>query len=93
MYGKEKIKKILEEEYEIFVSSSTVGRILKDLMNRNKIINIHNIIKRKSAYIKTNRRIRYAQRLRKQKPNNIGELVQIDHIGIKSIQWIKNKRI
>ena len=91
MYGKEKIRKILEQDYQIFVSSSTIGRILKDLMNRNKIVNIHNIIKHKSTYIKTNRRIRYAERIRKQKPNNIGELVQIDHMVLNLYNGLKLK--
>ena len=91
MYGKEKIRKILEQDYQIFVSSSTIGRILKDLMNRNKIVNIHNIVKHKSTYIKTNRRIRYAERIRKQKPNNIGELVQIDHMVLNLYNGLKLK--
>ena len=40
MYGKEKIKRELEKD-NIFVSVSTVGRVLKYLMQQNKIQNIH----------------------------------------------------
>ncbi len=36
--------------------------------------------KRKSSYLKTAKRVRYAERIRKQKPNNLGELIQIDHM-------------
>ena len=79
MYGKEKIKRELEKD-NIFVSVSTVGRVLKYLMEQNKIQNIHLIKKRKSSYLKTAKRVRYAERIRKQKPNKVGELIQIDHM-------------
>ena len=79
MYGKEKIKRELEKD-GVFVSVSTVGRVLKYLMNKQKIRSVHCIIKRKAAYIQRNRRTRYAERIRNQKPDNPGELVQIDHM-------------
>ena len=78
MYGKEKIKRELEKD-GVFVSVSTVGRVLKYLMERGKIQNIHKLKSRTTGYKKEQRR-RYAQRIRKQKPNNPGELVQIDHM-------------
>ena len=79
MYGKEKIKRELEKE-GVKVSVSTVGRVLKYLMKKGKIQNIHQIKKRKSSYLKTAKRIRYAERIRKQKPTKPGELIQIDHM-------------
>ena len=90
MYGKEKIKRELEKE-NIFVSVSTVGRILKYLMNKDKIQNIHLMKKRKSSYIKSARKIRYAERIRKQKPEKVGELIQIDHMVLNLYNGLKVK--
>ena len=81
MYGKEKIKKILEKEYKIYVSVSTVGRVIKYLTEKGKIQNIHKLKSRTIGYRKEQRK-RYAERIRKQRPNNIGELVQIDHMAL-----------
>ncbi len=78
MWGKEKIKRELEKE-EVFVSVSTVGRVLKYLLDKGKIQNIKKIKSRRAHYRK-NTKIRYAERIRNQKPNAPGELVQIDHM-------------
>jgi len=90
MQGKEKIKRELEKD-GVLVSVSTVGRVLKYLMERVKIQNIHLMVKRKSSYLKTARRVRYAERIRKQKPNNAGELIQIDHMVLNLYNGLKVK--
>ncbi len=90
MSGKEKIKRELEKD-SVFVSVSTVGRILKYLMDKGKIQNIHLMVKRKSSYLKTAKRIRYAERIRKQKPNKPGELIQIDHMSLNLYNGMKIK--
>lgn len=79
VYGKEKIKRELEKE-GVFVSVSTVGRILKYLLDKKKIQNIKLVKSKKAGVIRREKRKRYAERIRKQKPNNPGELVQIDHM-------------
>lgn len=79
MYGKEKIKRELEKD-GVFVSVSTVGRILTKLMKQGKIHNIK-LFKKKSATKREREKCRrYAERIRKQKPKNPGELMQIDHM-------------
>ena len=79
MYGKEKIKRELEKD-GVFVSVSTVGRILKYLMNKGKIQNIKLMKKKTSTVRDREKRKRYAERIRKQKPEKPGQLVQIDHM-------------
>ena len=79
MYGKEKIKRELEKD-GVFVSVSTVGRILKYLMNKGKIQNIKLMKKKTSTVREREKRKRYAERIRKQKPEKPGQLVQIDHM-------------
>jgi transposase InsO family protein len=82
LFGKNKIMIILKREHEITISSSTVGRILSDLLRNNKI-------KRASFYTgkyEPKKRVfsGHAQRLPKgaksQKP---GDLIQVDHMTIK----------
>ena len=90
MLGKEKIKRELEKD-DVFVSVSTVGRVLKYLMDKGKIQNIHLMVKRKSTYIKTAKRVRYAERIRKQKPTKPGELIQIDHMVLNLYNGLKIK--
>ena len=90
MLGKEKIKRELEKD-DVFVSVSTVGRVLKYLMDKGKIQNIHLMVKRKSAYLKTAKRVRYAERIRKQKPTKPGELIQIDHMVLNLYNGLKIK--
>lgn len=79
MYGKEKIKRKLEKD-GVFVSVSTVGRILKYLMDKGKIQNIKLMKKKTSTVREREKRKRYAERIRKQKPEKPGQLVQIDHM-------------
>ena len=79
MYGKEKIKRELEKD-GVFVSVSTVGRILKYLMDKGKIQNIKLMKKKTSTVREREKRKRYAERIRKQKPEKPGQLVQIDHM-------------
>ena len=78
MFGKEKIKRILDQE-GIIVSVSTVGRILKYLMDKGKIQNIK-LLKSKNTGYRKEQRKRYAERIKNQKPNTLGELIQIDHM-------------
>ena len=79
VYGKEKIKRELEKD-GVFVSVSTVGRILKYLMDKGKIQNIKLMKKKTSTVREREKRKRYAERIRKQKPEKPGQLVQIDHM-------------
>ena len=89
MYGKEKIKRELEKD-GVFVSVSTVGRILKYLMDKNKVQNIRNLKSKNTGYRKEQRK-RYAERIRKQKPNIPGELVQIDHMVLNLYNGLRIK--
>lgn len=90
MYGKEKIKRELEKD-GVFVSVSTVGRILKQLMEKGKIQNIK-LLKKKSATKREQaKRRRYAERIRKQKPEKPGELIQIDHMVLNLYNGLKIK--
>ena len=79
MYGKEKIKRELEKD-GVFVSVSTVGRILTKLMKQGKIHNIKLLKKKSATKRERGKRRRYAERIRKQKPEHYGELIQIDHM-------------
>ncbi|MCD8378448.1 MAG: integrase core domain-containing protein, partial [Candidatus Gastranaerophilales bacterium] len=89
MYGKEKIKRELEKE-NVFVSVSTVGRILRKLMSEKKIENIKTLVGKNTGYRKEQRK-RYAQRIGKQKPENPGELIQIDHMVLNLYNGLKIK--
>lgn len=89
MYGKEKIKRELDKE-NIFVSVSTVGRVLKYLMNKCKIQNIKTLVGKNTGYRKEQRK-RYAERIRKQKPEKPGELLQIDHMVLNLYNGLKLK--
>lgn len=80
MYGKEKIKRELEK-HNVFVSVSTVGRILTSLIKEGKVQNIKTFIGKNTGYRKAHRK-RYAERIRKQKPERPGELIQIDHMAL-----------
>jgi len=91
-FGKEKIKKKLND-MNIFVSSSTVGRILSILFKRGVI---YKIPLKNKKYSDARKRIkkRYAQRIPKIKPEKIGQLIQIDHMVINNVygQSIKEFR-
>lgn len=90
MYGKEKIKRELEKD-GVFVSVSTVGRILKYLMYKGKIQNIKLVKSKKADVIKREKRKRYAERIRKQRAENPGELVQIDHMVLNLYNGLRIK--
>jgi hypothetical protein len=81
LYGKEKIKILLQRDHKITLSVSTVGRTISDLIKRNQI---------KSAYFYyAKKRVRprifnkHAQRWKYgMKSKNPGELFQIDHMSV-----------
>ena len=78
MFGKEKIRILLQKD-GVFVSSSTVGRILTSLFNRNKIVKVSLLKGRKICQRKKMQK-RYAQRLKQERPEKLGELIQVDHM-------------
>ena len=90
MFGKEKIKRILEKE-GVLVSVSTVGRILTKLMKEGKIQNIKLLKKKSATKREQEKRRRYAERIRKQKPEHYGELIQIDHMVLNLYNGLKIK--
>lgn len=90
MYGKEKIKRELEKD-NIYVSVSTVGRVLTYLINKGKIQNIKLLKKKSAARREREKRRRYAERIRKQKPENPGELIQIDHMVLNLYNGLRIK--
>lgn len=81
LYGKAKIAVLLKRDHQIVLSASTVGRILTDLVKRDKI---------KPAYFYcAKKRVRprlfnkHAQRWKKgMKATKPGELFQIDHMTV-----------
>ena len=78
-YGKSKIQIILKRDHGIELSCSSVGRILRALMNQGKI---HRY--RPSLKSRKNRRFQsHAKRWQYgQKSTKMGELVQIDHMSV-----------
>jgi len=79
MYGKAKIKILLQRE-GIKVSESTIGRILKELIERKKIDPIPFLRGKTAKRRKLNRK--HAQRFKFKRAKTIGELIQIDHMSI-----------
>jgi transposase InsO family protein len=79
-YGKKKIQVILARDYKIITSESTVGRILKNLMDRRLIFRYSASVKPK----RSRRFNRYAKpySFKRFKDIKIGERVQIDHMVI-----------
>jgi transposase len=78
-YGKAKIKIILQRDYQIIISESTVGRILKSLMGRG-IVRSYSAIRHKAH---ARRFQRHAQRWKYgMKGKEAGELIQIDHMTV-----------
>lgn len=79
-YGKSKIYHILRRDHGFTISESTVGRILKHLMDK------HAIEKSISAHRKKKRRTfdKYAKKFTFKKYENIeiGERVQVDHMTV-----------
>lgn len=81
IYGKAKITVLLKRDHDIRLSVSTVGRILTDLIKRNKV--------RSASFYYAKKRIRprvfnnHAQRWKHgMKAGKPGELLQIDHMTI-----------
>lgn len=79
IFGKDKIKIMLQEEYGIFASVSTVGYVLKKFLLSHKIFLVADICGKKTPYPKR-RFDGYAQKFDYSKPKNPGEMVQIDHM-------------
>lgn len=80
LYGKEKIRIKLEEEYGIVASVSTIGRVIKKLIRENKIQFVNEICGKR---IRTQFRKfdDHAQRFRYgMKAKELGEMIQIDHM-------------
>ncbi len=80
LWGKEKLKVLLEREYKLVVSASTVGRILKKLVLSNTLKPVlfycgRTHKKRNRIFMKHAQRWKYG--MKGKKP---GELVQIDHM-------------
>jgi putative transposase len=78
-YGKGKITIILRRDYGVETSESTVGRILKTLMNQGKIRKYRAALKvhRKRKFTKHAKHWRYGM-----KGKTMGELIQIDHMSV-----------
>ena len=83
MYGKRKIAALLRRE-GVRTSVSTVGRILRKLMDRGVVVRVPTLRRNPAARrIRLNARERYARRLPKGlKPTRPGELVQIDTLFV-----------
>lgn len=83
MWGKRKLAALLRRE-GVRVSISTVGRILRKLMDRGVAIPVPTLRRNPAARrIRLNARERYARRLPKGlKPTRPGELVQIDTLFV-----------
>lgn len=81
LWGKAKIAIMYEREYASKISTSTVGRIIKKLLQQNKIKSVNFLANKK---ISRNRIFSgHAQRWKKgMKATVPGELVQIDHMTI-----------
>ena len=78
-YGKAKIGIILKRDHKIFISESSVGRILKQLINSGKVSrSISSIrVKRGRRFKKHAKRWQYGM-----KAKSAGELIQIDHMSV-----------
>lgn len=81
MWGKNKIAAVLQRE-GVSISPSTVGRILKNLMQRNVIkpaplLKGQHIKRRRHHWRKTAKRWKYGM-----KATSLGELIQIDHMSV-----------
>jgi len=90
-WGKESLTPLLEAE-GFAVSEATVGRILRHLMDRGRILRVRT---RRKKYRRARRmRRHYAQRLPKHcpKPTKPGERIQIDtlHLGLEPGRYLKH---
>lgn len=78
-YGKLKIRQILIRDHQIIKSESTVGRVLKNLMDEGKI-------KKYSALTKIRKKRKFTHHAQRwqygMKSDGVGELIQIDHMSV-----------
>lgn len=79
IFGKDKIKVMLEVEYGIIASVSSVGRILTDLINQRKIVSVADYCGKKTPR-KRRRFDDHAQAFDFTKATQPGEMMQIDHM-------------
>lgn len=79
IFGKDKIKIMLQAEYEICASVSTVGAVLKKLIISGKVPLVANLCGRKISLPKR-RFDAHAQRFDFIRPKKPGEKIQIDHM-------------
>lgn len=80
LYGKEKIRIMLEQEFGIVASVSTIGRVIKKLIKDNKVQFVNEICGKR---IRTQFRQfdDHAQRFKYgMKAQELGEMIQIDHM-------------
>ncbi len=81
IFGKDKIKILMQEEYGVYASVSTIGFVLTRLKKQGKIVSVADICGTKTPYPK--RKFEdHAQRYDFSKPKNPGEMVQMDHMSI-----------
>jgi ACT domain-containing protein len=80
MFGKAKITNLLQRK-GVNISESTVGRILKDLIKRKKIYPVP-LLKGKRINYRRAINKRYAQRWKFQRAQELGEMIQIDHMSV-----------
>jgi len=79
IFGKDKIKVMLESEYGIAVPVSAVGRILSHLINQRKIVSVADFCGKKTPR-KKRRFDDHAQPFDFTKATQPGEMLQIDHM-------------
>ena len=83
IWGKIKIQTILKRDYRINISASTVGRIIKNLVEKGMIQPVHHFdccvkIKRKRVFSGYAQRWQYGT-----KSEGPGQLIQVDHMTVK----------
>lgn len=80
LFGKEKIRIMLQEECGISSSVSTIGRVISKLINQNKILHVNEVCGKR---IRTQFRQfnDHAQRFKYgMKAQEFGEMIQVDHM-------------
>lgn len=80
-YGKFKIYHILKRDFDFKTSQSTIGRILKELINRKLITKSHSYRQNPKARVFNQHSQRWQYGMKSQKP---GSLLQIDHMTVYS---------
>jgi len=79
IFGKDKIKIMLEKEYSFIASVSAVGRILKQLIEQRKIVSVADFCGKKTPR-KKRRFDDHAQPFDFTQSKRPGEMMQIDHM-------------